>query len=268
MGCFLSHFFKKLQVFGCSIPRPFLCFLSPFLLLAFMATPVPGVDWAWANEGQGDEVYDPFADYSEFEEDSQQEMDIHFFKNGRFFNVALLFGGRMFTSNMSEYLGSNFGSGLYIAFFFNLRMALQFSYTFSEHALTIPGTDSSNSISGNLSYSDLAFDFKYYINTQNVTRGLADINPYFLVGFSQNYRIWSVEFAPVVSKDNSSGLDLGLGIEVPMARNQMYVGLEAVYTFVNFPTENKEFQDDNKEGTGAFLRGDPIRTHLVLGVNF
>ena len=42
----------------------------------------------------GDDVYDPFADYSEFEENNQEEADINFFRNGRSFNVNFLFGGQ------------------------------------------------------------------------------------------------------------------------------------------------------------------------------
>ena len=40
--------------------------------------------------GEDDDSYDPFADYSEFEEDSQEEADIHFFRNGRFFTLGFI----------------------------------------------------------------------------------------------------------------------------------------------------------------------------------
>ena len=126
---------------------------------------------------QGDDVYDPFADYSEFEENNQEEADIHFFKNGRFFNAAFLLGGRMFTNSMGTYMDTSFSPGVYLAYFFNLRFALQFSYTFSEHRYNVSGPGF-ETISGNVSYSSLAFDLKYYFNTQNVTRGLADLNPF------------------------------------------------------------------------------------------
>ena len=33
----------------------------------------------------GTDAYDPFVDYSEFEEVSEEEADINFFRNGRFF---------------------------------------------------------------------------------------------------------------------------------------------------------------------------------------
>ena len=39
-----------------------------------------------------EEAYDPFTDYSEFDEASDEEADINFFRNGRFFTVGLAMG--------------------------------------------------------------------------------------------------------------------------------------------------------------------------------
>lgn len=216
---------------------------------------------------QGDDVYDPFADYSEFEENNQEEADIHFFKNGRFFNAAFLVGGRMFTNSMATSMDSSFSPGIYLAYFFNLRFALQFSYTFSEHRLNISGPGF-QPITGNVSYSSVAFDLKYYFNTQNVTRGLADLNPYILGGFSQNYRTFAIADQTQIGKDDAAGFDFGAGIEIPIARNQMYVGAQVVYTYVNFPTENREWQDGFGTQTGVFLNGDVLNFHAILGINF
>ncbi|MCB0379585.1 MAG: outer membrane beta-barrel protein, partial [Bdellovibrionales bacterium] len=206
---------------------------------------------------QGDDVYDPFADYSEFEENSQEEADVHFFRNGRFFNAALMMGGRMFTADTQDYFEANMSPGLYLAYFFNLRFAVQFSYTFSEHAYQIPaGTNNSGApypgINGNVSFSAMAFDLKYYFNTQNVTRGLADLNPFILFGFSQNYRTFSVDDQTQVAKDDAAGFDFGAGIEIPIARNQMYVGAQFVYTYVNFPIENRNVTAPDQTLTDKF----------------
>ena len=60
---------------GPQLIRLFLCFFITVTSLTSYA------------QYEGDDVYDPFADYSEFEENSQEEADINFFRNGRFFNV-------------------------------------------------------------------------------------------------------------------------------------------------------------------------------------
>ncbi|MFN9068010.1 MAG: hypothetical protein ACK5V3_12335, partial [Bdellovibrionales bacterium] len=39
-----------------------------------------------------EEAYDPFSDYSEFDEASDEEADINFFRNGRFLTVGLAAG--------------------------------------------------------------------------------------------------------------------------------------------------------------------------------
>ena len=72
------------------------------------------------------EHYDPFADYSEFEEASEEEADVHFFTNGRLLNFGGLFGPRWFTSELGKQEGMfGLGGGVFLNFFFNLRSAFQ-----------------------------------------------------------------------------------------------------------------------------------------------
>lgn len=216
---------------------------------------------------EGDDVYDPFADYSEFEENSQEEADINFFRNGRFFNIALLMGGRMYTGGMADHIEPNLTPGIALTYFFSLRLALQFSYTYSQHILgPIPGcfTCVNPTIEGNMGLTSIAFDLKYYLNTNNVTRGLANLNPYILGGFSQNTRSFSFVNQTIVGKDDGAGFDFGFGIEVPFNRNEMYIGAQYVYTYVNFSTENRPY-DTNP---AVYLDGDFMSLFLTFGFNF
>ena len=212
---------------------------------------------------EGDDVYDPFADYSEFEENSQEEADINFFRNGRFFNIALLFGGRSYTGGMADFIDAGLSPGISFAFFFNMRLALNFTFAFSQHVLTSP--EGVQPTEGNISFSTLAFDLKYYFNTNNVTRGLADLNPYVLGGFSQNNRTGSFVGETILAREDGAGFNLGAGIEIPVANNEMYIGTQFVYTLVNFPTENKPFPD---ETSPLFLDGDILQLYFFLGFNF
>ncbi len=219
---------------------------------------------------EGDDVYDPFADYSEFEENSQEEADINFFRNGRFFNVAILMGGRMLTGGMADFIDPSPSPGLAMTYWFNLRLALQFSYTYSQHILGPINSGRTNAVNepiifqGNMSVNSLAFDLKYYFNTNNVTRGLADLNPYLLLGFSQNTRNFSLVDEQQVAKDDGAGLDIGFGIEIPISRNELFVGFQFVYTYVNFATENQPYQTIPP----IFLDGDLMNAHIVFGFNF
>lgn len=213
----------------------------------------------------GDDVYDPFADYSEFEEDSQEEADINFFRNGRFFNIGLLLGGRMFTGGMAQHVEASPSPGLALTYFFNIRLALQFAYTYSQHLLG-PIDDPANvsTIEGNVGMTSLSFDLKYYFNTSNVTRGLADLNPYILAGFSQNTRAFSLVDQTIVAKDEGGGIDLGVGVEIPVARNEMFVGAQFTYTYVNFATENQPWT----QNPNVYLDGDVMQLYFLLGFNF
>jgi hypothetical protein len=123
-------------------------------------------------QADGDDAYDPFADYSEFDEASDEEADINFFRNGRFFTIGFAGGVRNFTGNLGKIYGSAPSYGLYMAYFFDLRMALQFSFLTGDHGLEFK--DPQETIVGTVSFTLINIDMKYYLSSQNVTRGLAD----------------------------------------------------------------------------------------------
>lgn len=218
----------------------------------------------------GDDAYDPFADYSEFEESAQEEADIHFFKNGRFFNIAFLGGMRLFTQNLQKIYKSNTVFGFYLAYFFDLRFALQLSYTFSDHPLSIPENPAtgSSAIAGSVNMSSLALMVKYYFNVQNVTKGLADLNPYLVLGFGQNYRSTFLTAEQVLAKDEGIGFNGGFGIEVPFARNSMYLGLQYIFQVINFANENNYIIDDDNNNTAVLPKGDEMNATVIIGINF
>lgn len=219
---------------------------------------------------EGDDVYDPFADYSEFEENNQEESDINFFRNGRFFNIAIMMGGRMLTQGMADFIDPAPSPGFAMTYWFNLRFALQFSYVYSQHKLgpipsgTLDGSGNPIIYQGNMSLNSVAFDLKYYLNTSNVTRGLADLNPYLLLGFSQNTRNFSLVDEQQVAKDSGGGLDIGFGIELPVSHKNLFVGLQFVYTYVDFSTENQPYPTNPP----IYLNGDVMNAHILFGFNF
>lgn len=215
-----------------------------------------------------DDAYDPFADYSEFEESMEEEEDINFFRNGRLLTIGFLLGYRGWTENLSKIFSSNLGFGLFMAYFFDLRFAMQIGYMTSDHQVAVPATENSSPINGAISISDISINFKYYLNTQNVTRGLADLNPYLLAGFSQIYRTYTLSGTNVSSKDGAFAFDIGAGIEFPIMRNRMYFGAQAMYQLANFPDEGREMIDEDDRRTGVYPRGDTWNVIGILGTNF
>lgn len=218
-------------------------------------------------QNEGDDAYDPFADYSEFEESMDEEEDINFFRNGRLLTLGFIGGYRGWTNTLNQIYSGSPGFGLFLSYFFDLRFALQIGFLTSDHTLVIKGSGFSP-IQGTVSLTDLSFLLKMYFNTQNVTRGLADLNPYLVGGFSQVYRTTTVSGNSDFAKDSAFAFNVGGGLEIPMMRNKMFFGIQGLYQLVNFADEAKVIEDENDTLTGVSPAGDSFLLLGVLGVNF
>jgi len=215
-----------------------------------------------------DEAYDPFSDYSEFDEASDEEADINFFRNGRFFTVGLTGGMRGFTGNFGKAYQSAPSYGIFLSYFFDLRLALSLGFLTGDNAAVLE--TASRDYNGNASFTSFNFDLKYYFNTQNVTRGLADLNPYLIGGLAQYYRTYTFEGLEGYGRDATMGIELGVGLEVPLMRKKAYLGIQAMYHYVNFKDENGKFLND---GTSSVplkysVSGDIVDALIILGMNF
>lgn len=213
-----------------------------------------------------DEAFDPFADYSEFDEASEEEADINFFRNGRFFTVGLAGGLRNFTGNFAEQYQSGPAYGLILTYFFDLRTAFSLSFLTGDHSVEFTTNNKANTYTGNVSLTSINMDFKYYFNTQNATRGLAALNPYGILGFAQYYRSYSIDNFGADSRDSTMGVDLGAGLEIPMMRRRAFLGIQGTYHLVNFADESKNFLGN--ERLDQRLTGDYINLLFILGMNY
>ncbi len=220
-----------------------------------------------AQSEQGDGAYDPFTDFSEFDEKADEEEDINFFKNGRLVTVGFNAGIRNWTESLEQIYTPSMSVGIFLCYFFDLRFALQFGFQSSDHSLSVEGP--TEKITGTVGISDFSFNLKYYFNTQNVTRGLADLNPYIVGGFSQVMRTITVaNDNDFFGKDTASSFNAGLGIEIPMLRNKMFFGLQALYQVISFPDESKQIEQIDNVKTGITPNGDSYTVLGILGVNF
>ncbi|QDK47468.1 hypothetical protein DOM22_10625 [Bdellovibrio sp. ZAP7] len=216
-----------------------------------------------------DEAFDPFSDYSEFDEDSDEEADVNFFRNGRFFTVGLAGGYTGFTGNFADQYSAAPSFGLFLSYFFDLRLALTLGFQTGDHAVKFSTLNAGNvtNYTGNVSLTSINFDLKYYLNTQNVTRGLADLNPYILGGLGQFYRTYTISGIDSYSRDSTMGFDIGAGVEIPLMRKKAYLGLQAAYHYVNFSDENKSYVQGT-EKLEKNLSGDFYDFTFILGMNF
>jgi hypothetical protein len=217
-----------------------------------------------SNAEEGDDAYDPFADYSEFEHETDEEEDINFFRNGRMVNLGMYGGYQMHTGNLGQKVSNGIKYGLFITYFFDLRFALQFSYITGNYSTLFQS--SNKYLEGNANFTATSFNVKYYFNTQNVTRGLADLNPYTIFGFSNNYKTLTFNSVTGHTKEGALGFDGGVGMEIPMLRRKMYFGMQFTYHHVNFKDGTVPFVYDGENY--GLQNGNFMDIMGLIGINF
>ncbi len=243
-------------------------FLLP--LIAFILTMSTG-SHSYAQALESDESFDPFSDYNEFEQDTDEEADINFLKNGRYLTLALVSGYRGFTDGFSQAYGGNFIYGLQFSYFFDLNIAASLGYTTGDHAVNF-SSSTGKLYTGNVNLQVFDLDVKYFFNTDNVTKGLADLNPYALFGTGYYTRTYSLSNEFGEDPDRVAGFRLAGGIEIPVLRRRSYFGFQVLYNFVQFPDENigTIYEGDiNKDSPiSPRLKGDPYEFNVMFGFNF
>ncbi len=227
-----------------------------------------------------DESFDPFADYNEYDQQSEEESDINFLKNGRYLTLSFISGYRTFVGGgLSEAYKPNLHYGAEFSYFFNLNLAIGLSFLLSDHNVNFTSYTNQNfsqisrRYDGNVNLQNIDFHFKYYFNTDNITKGLADLNPYGFLGTSYNIRTYTLDETLGSASDNVWGFKFGGGIELPLLKNSAYYGAQLTYRYVQFPDENKSFieEDDDSNNTKPIkprLDGDILDLSFILGLNF
>ena len=225
-----------------------------------------------AQAGGDDDAFDPFSDYSEFDEATEEEADINFFRNGRFLTVGFQIGAKGFTGNLAQDYTSGGTYGLFLAYFFDLRFALQFGFNTGDYTFNFQ-TPSGQSTGGDVQFTLIQMDAKYFFNTQNVTKGLADLNPYLLAGLSDNFRTYTLTSSQTGQVANATqsawGLDLGTGIEIPLMKKKAYFGFQFTFHYVNFPDSNSTFYlYDYSQPSTLTQSGYQYDVLVLMGINF
>lgn len=238
-----------------------------FALLILLCLPVVSFPVISMAQYDGEDAYDPFADYSEFDEASEEEADINFFRHGRFFTIGFGGGLRGFTENMAKVYSSNPTYGLFMSYFFDLRTAAQVGFLTGDHSFDL--SHPSERVLGNVSVTIMSFDYKYFLTSQNVTRGLADLNPYIIGGLAQVYRTISITGDSGGGRDATMGISFGGGIEIPIMRKKNFIGIQGVYRYFNFKDENKAIVlPQTQITTNTKINGDSFDLVFLLGSNF
>lgn len=228
-----------------------------------------------------DESFDPFTDYNEYEQQTEEEEDINFLKNGRYLTLAFTGGYRGFMNGgFTQAYQPNLNYGVEFAYFFDMQLATSVSYYYGDHGVNFSSYQNEffpeparKHYSGSVNIQIMDLSVKYYFNTDNVTKGLADLNPYGIFGTSYYIRTYSLDGVLNVDPDKVWGVKAGGGIEIPILKRRGYLGIQAVFRYVQFPDENLgQIEEDDSDG-GTFpikprLDGDIFELNFAVGFNF
>lgn len=253
-------------------------FVKKVLLLILLTSSIH--QHVFAQSADIDEGFDPFSDYNEIEQSAEEEADINFFKNGRFLTVGLMIGYRGYTDGFSQGYSAAPSWGFQFSYFFDLQLATSLSYSIADSAVNFNSYNDANFTSvsehytGTVNIQTFDINMKYYFNTENVTRGLADLNPYVLVGVGQFIRTYNLSKSLALNPDRPIGFKLASGIEIPLMRHRAFLGLQLTYHYVQFPDENNDSIEEDKTPAPVLspvrplLNGDIYELNTIIGVNF
>lgn len=249
-------------------------------VLVTAGTLLPTTAQAQTTAPEADDSFDPFSDYNEFDQETDEEADIHFLRNGRYLTLGLLAGYRGFTKGFAEGYDPSLNYGVQFSYFFDLNLAAALSYSTGDHGVAFQSfddaglTDPSQTYTGTVNIQIFDIHLKYYVNTDNVTKGLAELNPYLMVGTGMFVRTYNLNESFANEPDKVVGFRVGGGIEIPMVQRRFYIGAQGLFNYVQFPDENNHFIDEGGSGTpnlksiSPHLDGDIFEVNLILGTNF
>ena len=247
------------------------CLFSPQFSSAESSFRVQNQYWLAQNSENIESAYDPFVDYSEFEDTDEEQKSIDFFQTGRFLTLSFQGGLQLFTQNMALLYepGPLYGGNL--NYFFNLQFAVQFSVLLSTHNIVLTSSTGQPFIGG-ADFLSIGLDFKYFIDRNLFHRSLNWFQPFFMLGFARSSltMIATLTNQPGFYEDSGYGLNAGAGFEF-LVFKKMYFGLMYTFRFVNFQEEARPLtlqNPDSPQQTQFQPYGDWMHISLMLGVSF
>jgi len=155
--------------------------------------------------------------------------------------IGLVGGYKGFTDNLASIYNSGGTYGIYLAYFFDLRFALQLGFGTGSYNFVF-STPANQQTTGTVSFTSFLVSLKYYLNTQNINQGVADLNPYLIFGIEDVFRTYTIALTTTggVSNATSSafGAHVGAGIEIPIMKRKAYFGIQGMYHYLNFADAN------------------------------
>jgi len=217
-------------------------FLRMLLLLTLLANPT---SWAESQEAPYPGITDPFGDPSSYEFAEDEKADKEFFHLGRFIMIGFDIGFGVFTGGLGRSADPGAYFGGRILYFFDKSIAFEAAVHFANHLdKEQPTPTTSLSIDTNL--MPVTFGFRYYFDTKASPKAIALANPYLAAGGGAYIRSQTVieqqGISATVDEASSGhfGAYFGGGVEFPIYRKHLFLGLDMRYHFVFFNDEDSD----------------------------
>ncbi len=223
------------------------------------------------NTDQEFNAYDPFADYSEFENTAEEQENINFFQTGRFLTLGTMGGIKLFTLNMAALYDVGPIYGGYLNYFFDLSFAIQFILTASNHNIALRD-ESGQGFVGAADFISIGVNFKYFVDRTLFNKNFSWLQPYFLLGILNSTITVAATFTDQDGffEDSGYGLNMGLGLEFHFLK-KIHIGLQYAFQFITLERESVPLVLNTGNGTqNTTIRpfGDWMHIAILLGVNF
>lgn len=212
---------------------------------AALATP------AWAFDpnqspkpaGGGDEFSDtPHTRFGEFNEEQEEADAAAFFRYGRFFGVGAGIGYQAVSGNRGiVWRGGTPLFAFHVHYWFNFTTALDLEFT------TVPHNFLSGLNETNITVTHLGLNFRYYIDTTNLSDAVTFAQPFLLFGAGAYTKTQSTPATAQKDVDGQFGMNLGLGLQFPIQHKKLYFDLEGKLILVRF----LDSTDTSFSGNGA-----------------
>jgi hypothetical protein len=215
------------------------------------------------NEYKG--ITDPFGDPTQFEFAEEEKEDKEFFHLSRYLMFGLDLGVNIFTGGLGATVQPGFSLGGKVIYFFDRMLTLEVGFHYAYHLDDIRFSNSSFiDIGTTLMSTNLGM--RYYFDVRNAPKVIALANPYLAAGGLMVVRgqtlIQNTSGLPATSgSDTSFGAYGGGGVEFPLYKKNIYMGIDVRYNFIVFPDESTIVQ--------SFSRGgDVFSSHVTLTYSF
>ena len=246
-------------------------FLKKRLIFIFLIPSLAGASLL-AQNGEINSTYDPFVDYSEFENTDKEKDSIDFFQTGRFLSLGLEGGAKLFTGNMALLYDIGPLYGAYLNYFFSLQFALQFSLLLSSHKVALSG-DGSQPFQGGADFVSMGLDVKYFFDKNLFHQSLEWLRPFIIVGLFHSSVTLSATYTSQAGfyQDSGFGFNAGFGLEFDFSRT-IHFGLLYAFRYVSLKNEAYPLRlvsvNNAQQNINFQPYGDWMNLSLLLGVNF